>query len=143
MTGVEDNLELQKIIDLSDADLILIDTIGRSAGDEMNLVKMKQLLKITRVNPVFVLTVSANTKVSEIEKIFKNFDVFDYSSIIITKLDESGTIGGILNAAINSKKNIMYITTGQRVPNDIERATKNNLMDKMKGLELEVYLNNV
>ena len=90
-----------------------------------------------------MLTVCANTKVKEIEKIFKNFNIFDYESIIITKLDESETIGGILNTAIENKKVVKYITTGQRVPNDIERATKNNLMDKLKGLLLEVYLNNV
>jgi len=100
VSGVEDNLELQKVVDLSDADLILIDTIGRSAKDEMNLVKMKQLLQFNRYKPEYALTLSASTKVKEIQKIFKNFDLFDYSSIIITKIDECDIIGGILNAAI-------------------------------------------
>ena len=143
MSGVEDNLELQKVVDLSDADLILIDTIGRSAQDEMNLVKMKQMLKFNRVKPEFVLTVSASTKVSEIKRIFKSFDLFDYSNVIITKLDESETIGGILNSAINYERSIKYFTNGQRVPNDIGKANLSNLMDKIKGLEIEVYLNNV
>jgi len=143
VSGVEDNMELQKIIDLSDADLILIDTIGRSATDDMNLVKMKQMLKISRCRTEFVLTISASTKVKDVERIFKNFNMFDYESIIITKLDESESIGGIVDSAILYKKQIKYITTGQRVPNDIEKATKNNIMAKIKGLELEVYINNV
>lgn len=143
MTGIEDNLELQKVVELSDADIILIDTIGRSAKDEMNLIKMKQLLKFSKLKPEYVLTISASTKVKEIQKIFKNFDLFDFSSIIITKLDECEIIGGILSTAIEHKKSIRYYTDGQRVPNDIEKATKVNLLDKVKGLELEVYLNNV
>lgn len=143
VTGVEDNLELQKVVDLSEADLILVDTIGRSAKDEMNLVKMKQLLKFNRYKPEYALTISASTKVKEIEKIFKNFDLFDFNSIIITKLDECDIIGGILNSAIDSKKSLRYITDGQRVPNDIEKVSNINLMEKVKGLELEVYMNNV
>ena len=143
ITGVEDNLELQKAVDLSDADLVLIDTIGRSAKDEMNLVKMKQLLKFSRYKPEYALTISASTKVKEIQKIFKNFDLFDFNSIIITKLDECDIIGGILNSAIELKKSLRYLTDGQRVPNDIEKVNKINLMTKVKGLELEVYMNNV
>jgi len=141
MSGVEDNLELQKILDLSDADLVLIDTIGRSANDEMNLVKMKQLLKIVRHKVEFVLTVSASTKAKEVKNIFKSFDIFEYDSIIVTKLDESDTIGSILNVAIDKGCAIRYFTSGQRVPNDIEKATVYNTMDKIKGLDIEVYLN--
>jgi flagellar biosynthesis protein FlhF len=143
VSGVEDNVELQKIIDLSDADLILIDTIGRSAKDDMNLVKMKQMLKLVNHRPEFILTLSASVKPNEVKKIFKSFDMFEYSSVIITKLDESETIGAILNCAIDKKVEIKYITTGQRVPNDIEKATLDNLMSMIKGLDTEVYLTNV
>ena len=143
MTGVEDNLELQKIVDLSEANLILIDTIGRSANDEMNLVKMKQLLKLKNCNTEYILTVSASVKQSEVKKIFKSFDLFEYGSIIITKLDESETIGAIINCSIDRKCGIKYFTTGQRVPNDIEKAESINLMTKIKGLDTEVYLSNV
>lgn len=141
MASAEDNLEVQKFLDLSEADLILIDTIGRSANDEMNLVKMKQLLKVARHKPEFVLTISASTKPKEVKNIFKNFSIFEYDSIIITKLDESDAIGAILNTAFQYNCAIRYFTTGQRVPNDIEKATIYNTMDKIKGLDIEVYLN--
>jgi flagellar biosynthesis protein FlhF len=141
VSGVEDNLELQKLIDLSDADLILIDTIGRSAADEINLVKMKQMLKIERYKPDYILTISSSVKPREVKRIFKNFSIFDYNSVIITKLDESETIGAVINESITYNKSIMYCTTGQRVPNDIEKATKINIMEKIKGLDINVYLN--
>lgn len=143
MSGVEDNLKLQKIVDLSSADIILIDTIGRSTKDEMNLVKMKQLLNLKRCEPKYILTVSATTKPKDVKKIFKSFEHFDYNDVIITKLDESDTIGAILNTTVERKKSIVYYTNGQKVPNDIEKVSAHNVMDKVKGLEIEVYLSSI
>ncbi|MCG8572415.1 MAG: flagellar biosynthesis protein FlhF [Spirochaetes bacterium] len=140
MNACEDNLELQRIISLSTADLILIDTIGRSQKDEIHLVKMKKLLESANEKISYVLTVSATTKPKELEKIFKNFEMFDYDNIIITKNDESETIGAILNKVIERNKGIVYYTDGQRVPNDIEKATVFNIMAKIKGLDPNVYL---
>ena len=142
MNSVEDKLELQKIIALSDAELIVIDTIGRSQTDDMNIVKMKQMLDIKNVEITFVLAVSAATKPREVDRIFKSFDIFDYTSIIITKLDESDSIGAILCSSAKKNKDILFYTNGQRVPNDIERATEFNIMSKIKGLEPEVIFMN-
>ncbi|HOV15511.1 MAG TPA: AAA family ATPase, partial [Spirochaetota bacterium] len=142
MRSVEENLELQKIVTLTDANLVLIDTIGRSQKDELNLVKMKQILNIKNYNVYFALAVSATTKACDIEKIFKSFDIFDYKSVVITKIDESENIGAIISESVSRKKAILYFTNGQRVPNDIEKATTSNLMSKIKGLEMEVVLQN-
>jgi len=143
MSSIEDNLELQKIVDLSDANLILIDTIGRSARDEMNLVKMKQLLKLNNCHADYILTICASVKKSEVKKVFKSFNIFDYQSIIITKVDESESVGAIINDAIEKKCEIKFYTNGQKVPSDIERADKTNIMSLIKGLEAEVYLSSV
>ena len=60
---------------------------------------------------------------------------------ILSKLDETDTIGAVLNCAIDKKCALRYYTNGQRVPNDIEKATISNIMGKIKGLDVEVYLN--
>ena len=142
LSSAEENLELQKIVSLTDANLILVDTMGRSQKDEFNLIKMKQILNIKNCNVHFALAVSATTKTNDVEKIFKSFDIFDYNSVIVTKTDESETIGGIISESIKRRKPILYLTDGQRVPNDIERATYSNIMSKIKGLESEVIFNN-
>jgi len=142
MSSVEDKLELQKLISLSTADLILIDTIGRSQTDELNLVKMKQMLDIKYAEFDFNLAISATTKPREVERIFKSFDIFDYKNVIITKMDESDIIGSIISAAHNRNKGIIFYTNGQRVPNDIEKATNFNILSKIKGFDPEVLLVN-
>ena len=138
----EDRMELQKQIDLSDASLVLVDTIGRSQKDELNIVKMKQVLEIRNANVEFVLVISATIKAREVERVFKSFDLFDFKNVIITKLDESETMGAILSEIILRNKGIMYLTNGQRVPNDIEKANAFNIMSKIKGLDIEVHLKN-
>jgi flagellar biosynthesis protein FlhF len=50
-------------------------------------------------------------------------------SIVFTKLDESSSYGSIFNHAIRFKKPVSYLTTGQNVPEDIELATKERLVD--------------
>ncbi len=138
----ESNLDIEKAISLSDSDVILIDTIGRSQLDELKLVEMKSILKLRNVEPVFVLAISATTKPKDIKKIFKNFDIFDFTHVIITKNDESESVGGILSAAIEKNKRILYCTNGQRVPNDIEKSSVRLLMDRIRGLDSSIYLMN-
>jgi len=139
MMNIEDNMELQRVVALSKADMIIVDTTGRSQKDEINILKMKQLLDLRNCALEFVLTISANTKQKEVERIFKSFDIFDYKNVIITKIDESDSIGAIINACIDKKKAIMYYTDGQKVPNDIEKADIFNIISKIKGLETEIF----
>ncbi len=139
MMNIEDNMELQRVVALSKADMIIVDTTGRSQKDEINILKMKQLLDLRNCDLEFVLTISANTKQKEVARIFKSFDIFDYKNVIITKIDESDSIGAIVNTCIDKKKAIMYYTDGQKVPNDIEKADLFNIISKIKGLETEIF----
>ena len=63
--------------------------------------------------------------------------------IIITKNDESDTIGSILSCAVEFKKKIMFCTNGQKVPSNIEKVSKSSLMQKITGFAPEVYLENL
>jgi flagellar biosynthesis GTPase FlhF len=135
--------ELNKTILMSKESLVLIDTTGRSQQDGIELAKMRDFLRLKAIRPRFVLGVSATTKPKEVRNIFKNFSIFDYDQIIITKNDESETIGSILSCAIEFKKKIMFSTNGQKVPSDIEKVSKSNLIQKITGFSPEVYLENL
>ena len=138
----EDNLQVEKVVTLSNSDLILIDTIGRSQQDGVRLAEMREMLKVKNIRPHFVLAVSATTKPREVRTIFKNFSIFDYEQILITKNDESDTFGSILCAAIEHKKKIMFCTIGQKVPTDIEKASTDGIMRRIVGFDQAVYLVN-
>ncbi len=138
----EDNLQVEKVVTLSPSDLILIDTIGRSQQDGVRLAEMRAMLKVKNIRPHFVLAISATTKPKDVKAIFKNFSIFDYEQIIITKNDESESFGSIISCAIEHKKKIMFCTIGQKVPNDIEKASTDGIMRRIQGFDQAVYLTN-
>jgi flagellar biosynthesis protein FlhF len=143
VSGPDNADELKKVLSVSTANVILVDTIGRGPNDDLNLARMKQILDTSLFETEFVMVLSATAKARDVKKLFKSFDLFDYNNIIITKLDESDTIGSVLNMAISMDKGIRYLTTGQKVPNDIEKATVVSIMEKIRGFLPDVYLNRV
>ncbi|MGB0363560.1 MAG: flagellar biosynthesis protein FlhF, partial [bacterium] len=76
-----------------------------------------------------ILVLSATTKDSDTNEITRKFGSMPLGSIVFTKLDESSSYGSIFNHAIRFKKPVSYLTTGQNVPEDIELATKERLVD--------------
>jgi flagellar biosynthesis protein FlhF len=105
------------------ADLILVDTIGKSPKDSAKLGEMKELLDACGSRAEIHLVISASTKGSDIEEILRQFEPFNYRSVVLTKLDETKHIGNVISALAERKKPVSYITDGQKVPNDIKKAS--------------------
>ncbi len=122
---------LHKLTHFEDFDYILIDTAGRSHRDSYHIKKLKEILK----GSIDIhLTVSATTKNKDLDDIIARFSIMPYSSLLFTKLDESSTFGNILTKAIETGKPLSYFTTGQRVPEDIEKASVDKIANLVLGL---------
>ncbi|MCK5152880.1 MAG: flagellar biosynthesis protein FlhF [Spirochaetales bacterium] len=132
---VESYKELEQKINLfQDADLILVDTIGKSPKDYMKLAEMREMLDACGTNSEVYLAMSATTKISDVREILRQFEPFNYKSIILTKLDETMRIGNIISVLSEKNKSLTYLTDGQVVPQDIERVTSKRLMRTVEGL---------
>jgi len=108
---------------MTDKDVILIDTAGQSHYD-MERIKEMEIL-IGGNYPIRThLLLSIGTNESEMENIAANFGALNFNSYIFTKTDETKKRGAIINQIINRKLPISFVTTGQRVPEDIIAATK-------------------
>lgn len=113
---------------LKDKDLVLIDTAGMSQRDEYQFNELRGFFdKIRHIETHLLL--SATTKENDLVDILARFKVFPVSKLLFTKLDESTSYGNMLNQLIRSKIPISYFTNGQRVPEDIEIATLEKLVD--------------
>jgi flagellar biosynthesis protein FlhF len=53
---------------------------------------------------------------------------------IITKLDEAATLGNVLDVIIREKLKLYYTTNGQRVPEDIHLANKQQIIEHALNL---------
>ena len=109
-----------------DKELILIDTAGRSQHNEYQLRELEEFL---RVNPRIEkhLVISATTKYTDARHIINKFSQVEPDKIIFTKIDETASLGMIINLLRDKKYALSYLTTGQSVPDDIERASSDIL----------------
>jgi flagellar biosynthesis protein FlhF len=123
MKVVTSPLEMRRAIDeLSDMDLVLIDTAGRSPREELQLQELKALLGEAEVDQVhLVLSLATSSRVLKMTA--EKFAGVGVSSLILTKLDEAVGMGALLGVARELKIPLSYLTTGQGVPDDIETAS--------------------
>jgi flagellar biosynthesis protein FlhF len=110
----------------SDKDLVLIDTAGRSPKDSDRIDELKGFLEC-HPGIETCLCVSATTRSRELDEIVAVFGGLPVSKLLFTKLDESESYGCIVNAHLRHKLPLSYLTTGQKVPEDIEIATSKKL----------------
>ena len=122
----------------NDAELILIDTIGRSPRDNELNVKLQTLLNVPdKRNTRCYLAVSASMKKIDIDKVFEQFKMFNIVSVIVTKTDETQTIGNILSICHDRKVPLLFITDGQMVPRDIHKASSAFVLSLLRGFNMD------
>lgn len=112
---------------LRDRDVLLVDTMGRNFFKEKHvneLLKCFEGIKEVR----HFLVMSATTKDRDLLKIIPVFGVFKPYGTIFTKLDETTTYGNVVNQLLRYPYPAAFLSAGQRVPEDIEEATKRHIM---------------
>jgi len=131
---VKNKKELNSVIkSYEDFDTILIDTDGCSQRNDSKLFEMRDIFNERgRIHNSLVL--SATSKDSDMNEVTRKFGCMPIDSIIFTKLDESATYGTLFNHAIRFKKPLSYLTLGQKVPEDLEAASRERLVDLLLNI---------
>jgi flagellar biosynthesis protein FlhF len=111
-----------------DADLILLDTAGRSHYDDGRLEKLRTLYEAFQPDASH-LVMAANVKYRDMLGIIERMGIVPLSAILFTKLDETASYGTILNALRDFSLPASFFTNGQNVPNDIEVARGDYFVD--------------
>jgi len=120
----------QIVSKLHQLDCIFIDTAGRSARNLQQMEFLK-LLKNIEVPIEFHLVLSGTMKQRDIDENVRSYRFLSPESIIFTKLDESWNYGEILNTVAKSGVPLSYFATGQQVPEDIELACKEKIVERL------------
>lgn len=130
---VNDQKAFREIIEHEKAEIIMVDTSGRSHKNDLKISEIKSYADTIEYDFEKILCVSANTKKHDLASVFKSFDKVNFTSVIVTKVDETAFIGNVLDLADKYKKPIAYYTSGQEVPNDIDVADPEKLVNMMIG----------
>ncbi len=126
-------LDLQKALDkFEDRDMILMDTAGRNFRNEMAVSELHSLLRLEANKDTF-LVLSLSMKYNDMKAVTDNFYKFGLEKVLFTKADETDNMGSVLNLLDEFPLSLSYITTGQNVPDDIQKADAFKIADGLVG----------
>lgn len=117
---------------LEDRDVIFMDTAGRNFRNEMYVSELNALLG-GNANSETYLVLSLTSKYRDMKATVENFLKFKLDKVLYTKLDETESLGSILNIAYHYALKGSYITTGQNVPDDISVMNEERIVDLILG----------
>lgn len=112
----------------SSKQLILIDTAGRSQHNDYQMQELKDLLAVNK-DIERHLVLSATIKNRDAKDVLEKFAVCQPDHIMFTKVDETASLGLILNLLHNEGIALSYLTNGQSVPDDILPATADKVTE--------------
>ncbi|MGW8956158.1 flagellar biosynthesis protein FlhF [Paenibacillus sp. NPDC055715] len=103
---------------LEHCDLILMDTAGRNYGNELVVSELQSLLTPIKESETY-LVLSLTSKSKDMLNITGHFSKFGLGKVVFTKMDETGSCGGLFNLLHQFPMQLAYITNGQNVPDDL------------------------
>ncbi len=128
--------EINKALeDFKGYDYIMIDTAGHSHQNTTQKDNMRNIIHSVDdvVEKEVHLVLSATTKYRDLISIADSYkEMADYK-LIFTKLDETTTLGNLLNLRLYTGASLSYVTCGQNVPDDIEDFNPQKTVKRLLG----------
>jgi flagellar biosynthesis protein FlhF len=109
-------------------DLIFIDTPGLAIGALSESAGLAHFLS-TKSDVDTQLVLSSSMKSADLTRVADSFEIFRPQRLLFTRLDETGSFGPILNEAVRTGKPLSFFTTGQRITEDLEAASRSRLVE--------------
>ena len=120
--------------ELSEYDLVFVDTAGRSHNNKEQKEDIQNLLDtVEDANKEVFLVLSATTKYKDLVKIAQTYSEITKYNLIFTKLDETETVGSLYNIHMLTGAPLSYATWGQNVPDDIGKIDAQSMAKKLLG----------
>jgi flagellar biosynthesis protein FlhF len=113
---------------LSEMDLILMDTAGRSPRDEVRIQELKMMLQEAKPDEVH-LVLSSTIGAQSLVKTTRKFGEVGATALLLTKLDEATGLGNLIPLLRESELPLSYLTNGQSVPDDIQTTDPSMLTE--------------
>jgi flagellar biosynthesis protein FlhF len=117
---------------LVDYPLVLVDTAGYAARDKALLGQVTWLRATRNLRSLLVLP--ANLQPQDMAEAVRRYRMAQPESVVLTKLDETGRLGGALSVAVKHGLSLAYTTAGQQVPADLEAADASRLVLQLEKL---------
>ncbi|SFE52218.1 flagellar biosynthesis protein FlhF [Nitrosomonas sp. Nm166] len=129
--NIKDTEDLQLTLsELKNKHLVLIDTVGMSQRDQMVAEQIAMLSNCgADVKRMLILSAASNGRT--LDEVISAYQKNGIWGCIITKVDESASLGVTLDAVIRKKIPLHYVANGQKVPEDIHAANPRYLLHRI------------
>ncbi len=124
--GLDDAGQLEgSLATLRGKTCIMVDSAGFAPGDERF---GQQMMSLRQAGATCLLTLSAASQGSLAEDLIQRHKHFD--GVILSKLDEGGLCGAVLDCLMRYRLQLICLSTGQRVPEDLHSAHASYVVDR-------------
>ncbi|WP_415902773.1 flagellar biosynthesis protein FlhF [Neptuniibacter sp. QD29_5] len=127
---VDENNSLDDVLhSLRNKRLVLIDTAGLNANEPHSEAQLAMLEGVSlRLKKLLVVSCSSQRRV--VEQAFNAYQGLGLSGCVLSKMDESGSLGEAISLIVEKRLPVSYVTDGQRIPDDIDIAKKHELVSR-------------
>ena len=73
-------------------------------------------------------------KSADLTRVIESYEIFKAQRLLFTRLDETGSYGPIFNEAVRTGKPVSFLANGQRIPEDLEAASPERLVQLIRPL---------
>ncbi len=136
LRNVKDPSELRDALDeFSEYDVVLIDTNGRNPRASDQVDTLSEFFP-SGWGGELVLTLSCSTRERDLFASIDSFGRLGLERLCMTKMDETDAFGGIYSVIRRACRPLIWVTNGQRVPDDIEVAKNTTLAQMILSTDL-------
>jgi flagellar biosynthesis protein FlhF len=108
--------------------LVLIDTPGYSAAMLQNSGADLAAFLNRRQDIDTHLVLTASTRIEDLHKIARLYDVFQPAKLLFTRLDETSCLAAVYCVAARGNNPVSFLCAGQSIPEDLEPASKEKIV---------------
>ncbi|MBF7142436.1 MULTISPECIES: flagellar biosynthesis protein FlhF [Pseudomonas] len=116
--------------------VVLIDTAGLQASDPALKLQLESLAgRGIRARNYLVLATTSQKQV--LTAAYHSYKRCGLAGCILTKLDETASLGEVLSLAIGHQLPVAYLTDGPRIPDDVHLPRKHQLVSRAVSVQMQ------
>ena len=127
---------LEEVINLRGLPLRLIDTAGLQASDPALRMQLESLAgRGIKAKNYLVLATTSQKQV--LTAAYHSYKRCGLAGCILTKLDETASLGEVLSLAISHELPVAYLTDGPRIPDDLHLPRRHQLVSRAVSVQMQ------
>ncbi|QKZ03635.1 MULTISPECIES: flagellar biosynthesis protein FlhF [Pseudomonas] len=116
--------------------VVLIDTAGLQASDPALRLQLESLAgRGIKARNYLVLATTSQKQV--LTAAYHSYKRCGLAGCILTKLDESASLGEVLSLAISHELPVAYLTDGPRIPDDLHLPRRHQLVSRAVNVQMQ------